>query len=88
MYGLEGVGAVLSQRLTGAAARFDHLVVLAGRGEHGAAHQTDVWGALAIQQAVDDAQQKVFRPRLHIQTALVAEDVGKNCSGMAAFKRS
>lgn len=46
--GLKGVDAVLPQCLTCAAARFDHLVVPAGRGEDGAAHQSYFRGALTI----------------------------------------
>lgn len=77
--------AVLPQRLAGAAAGFDHLVIAAGRGQHRAADQTDLWGALPIQQAVDDAQEKVLRPGLCIQAGLVAQDVWENCSGVEQF---
>lgn len=86
--GLEGMCAVLPQRLACAAARFDHLVVLARRGEHGAADQTYLWGALPIQQAMDDAQEEVLRSRLCIRVGPVAEDVGEYGSGAAAFNKS
>lgn len=58
--GLEGVGAVLPQRIARAAAGFDHLVVEAGRGDDGAAHQAYLGGALPVEQAMDDAQQQVL----------------------------
>lgn len=83
--GLEGVGAVLPQRLAGAAAGFDHPVVAAGRGQDRAADQADIRGALPVQQAVDDAQEKVLGPRLCIQAGLVAQDVWENCSGAGKF---
>lgn len=75
------MGAVLPQRLAGAAAGFNHPVVAAGRGHHRAADQADLRGALPIEQAMDDAQEKVLWPRLCIQAGLVAQDVGENCSG-------
>lgn len=83
---LEGVGAVLPEGVARAAAGFDHLVVLARRGEHGAAHKPYFWGALSVEQAVDDAQEKVLWPGLCLQARPVAEDVGKYCSG--AFDKS
>lgn len=58
--GLEGVGAVLPQSIARAAAGFDHLVVVAGRGDDGAADQAYLRGALAVEQAMDDAQQQVL----------------------------
>lgn len=47
--GLEGVGAVLPQSLARAATGLDHLVVVAGGGEDGAAHQTYLRGALPVE---------------------------------------
>lgn len=58
--GLKGMRTVLPQCLTCAAAWFDHLVILAGRGEHGAAYKTYLRGALPVQQAMDDAQEEVL----------------------------
>lgn len=75
--GLKGMGAVFPQGLTCASARFDHLVIPAGRGQHRTAHQADLRGALAIEQAVDDAQEEILRPRLCFHATLVAQDVGK-----------
>lgn len=86
--GLEGVEAVLPQGVARAAAGFDHLVVLARRGEHRAAHKPYVWGALPVEQAVDDAQEKVLWPGLCLQAGPVAEDVGEHGSGAAAFDKS
>lgn len=84
---LEGVGAVLPQRLAGAAAGLDHPVVAAGRGQHRAAHQPDLRGALPVQQTVDDAQEQVLRTRLGIQAGLVAQDVWENCPGAEEFQQ-
>lgn len=60
--GLKGMGAVPPQGLTCAAARLDHLVVLAGRGEHRAAYETYFRGALPVEQAMDDTQEEVLCP--------------------------
>lgn len=60
--GLKGMDAVFPQCLACAAAWFDHLVILAGRGEHRAAYETYLRGALSIEQAVDDTQKEVLCP--------------------------
>lgn len=83
--GFEGVDTVLPQRLARAAAGFDRLVVLAGRGEHRAAYETYLGGALPVEQAMDDTQEEVLCPRLCLHATPVAEDVGEHGSGEAAF---
>lgn len=82
--GLKGVGAVLPQGIARAAAGLDHLVVAAGRGDDGAAHQTYLGGALPVEQAVDDAQQQVLGPRLCIRASAMPEDVGEDGPGEVA----
>lgn len=77
--------AVLPQRLACAAAGFDHLVILAWRGEHRAAYETYLRGALPVEQAVDDAQEEVLCPRLCLQATPVAKDVGEHGSGDSAI---
>lgn len=79
------MGTVPPQCIACAAAGFDHLVVLAGRGENRAAEEADLRGALPVEQAMDDAQQEVLCPRLCVQATPVAKYVGKYGSGAAAF---
>jgi len=79
------VDAVLPECLTCAAARFDHLVILAGGGHHRAAYETDLRGALTIEQPMDDTQEEVLCPRLRFQTTPVAQDVGKYGSEQMAY---
>lgn len=86
--GLEGVGAVLPQSVARAAAGFDHPVVVAGRGDHGAAHQAYLGGALPVEQAVDDAQQQVLGSRLRIRAGAVPQDVGEDRPGEVVIKNN
>lgn len=82
--GLKGVNAVLPQGLAGGAARFDHLVFLAGRGQDRAADQADLRRALPIEEPMDDAQEEVLWARLCICAAPVAQDVGEHGTGGAS----
>lgn len=85
--GLKGVSTVLPQCLACAAARPDHLVILAGRGEHRAAYETYLRGALPVEQGMDDAQEEVFWSGLCFHAVPVAEDVGEHGSGRAALEQ-
>lgn len=58
----KGVNAVLPQCFACTATGFDHLVILAGRGKHGAANEAYLWGALPVEQAMDDTQEEILRP--------------------------
>jgi len=73
----EGVAAVPPQGVARAAARLDHLVVAARRGDDRAAQQADLGGAFPVEEAVDDAQQEVLGPGLRVHATPVAEDVWK-----------
>lgn len=83
----KGVGTILPQCFTSAAARLDHLVVLAGRGKYRTAYETYLRGALPIEQAMDDTQEEVLCPRFSIHTALVAKDVWEYGSRAAVFRQ-
>lgn len=60
--GFKGVITVFPQGFTGATAGFDHLIILAGRGQDRAAYQTNLRGAFPVQQAVDDTEEEILRP--------------------------
>lgn len=83
--GLKGVAAVPPQRIARVATRLDGLVILAAWGQHRAAHQTNFGGALPIEQAVDDAQEEVLRPRLCLHSTPVANNVGEYGSAAVTF---
>lgn len=56
----KGMNAVLPQCFACTATGFDHLVILAGRGEHRAANEAYLWGALPVEQAMDDTQEEIL----------------------------
>ena len=56
------MSTVFPQGVTCAAARFDHLAVLAGGGENGAAKETNLRRTLPVEKAMDNAEEEVLRP--------------------------